>query len=125
MLINTSVMIADVLGVFLAVMGIAMVVNGKATAAAIEESVAHKGIMFLWGMFALMAGAIIVVLNNVWTTGLPLVVTIIGWLALLKGLFILLAPAAATAMYRKFGQSGMIVFCGVVCFVLGIILLYW
>ena len=122
---DISVLIAQVLGVFFAVMGIAMAVNSKATAGAIEESVAHKGIMFMWGVSALLIGAVIVVLNNAWTSGLPLLVTILGWLALVKGLFILLAPSAAIALYRKFGHSGMIVFCGVVAFVLGLVLLYW
>ena len=122
---DISVVIAQVLGIFFVVAGIAMVVSSKATAGAIEESVAHKGIMFLWGMLALLIGATIVVLNNAWTTGLPLLVTILGWLALVKGVFIMLAPAAATSLYRKFGKSGMVVFCGVVCFVLGLVLLYW
>ena len=122
---DISVVIAQVLGIFFVVVGIAMVANGKATAGAIEESVAHKGIVFMWGVFALLTGAVIVVLNNVWTAGLPLLVTILGWLALIKGVFILLAPAAAIALYRRFGKGGMMVFCGVIAFVLGLILLYW
>lgn len=122
---DISVIIAQALGIFLAVTGIAMVVNGKATAGAIEESVSHKGMVFLWGLLALATGSVIVVLNNTWTSGLPLLVTILGWLAIVKGAFVLLAPGAAAALYRKFGHSGMIVFCGVVCFVLGVVLLYW
>lgn len=120
-----SLVIAQVLGIFFAIVGVAMVVNGKAVAGAIEESGAHKGIIFMWGLFTLLIGAVIVVLNNAWTSGLPLLVTIIGWLALLKGVFILLAPGAATSLYKKFGKGGMIVFVGVVAFVLGLILLYW
>ncbi len=122
---DVSVVIAQVLGIFFLIVGIAMGVNSKATASAIEESVAHKGIMFMWGILALLIGSWIVVFNNVWTSGLPLLVTILGWLALIKGVFILLAPAAAVSLYRKFGKSGMIVFCGVVSFVLGLVLLYW
>lgn len=124
-IMNISMVLAQIAGIFFVVVGIAMVVNGKATAEAIEESVAHKGIVFLWGLFALLTGAIVVVLNNSWTTGLPLLVTILGWLALIKGVFILLAPVAAASLYKKFGHSGMVVFCGVIAFVLGLILLYW
>jgi hypothetical protein len=122
---DISVAIAQVLGIFFVIAGIAMVVSSKATADAIEESVAHKGIMFMWGVLALLIGAWIVVFNNVWTSGLPLLVTILGWLAIIKGAFILLAPAAAVSLYRKFGKGGMMVFCGVVVFVLGLVLLYW
>lgn len=125
MMMDYSVLIAQALGIFFAVMGIAMVVNSKATTAAIEESVAHKGIIFLWGLLALLTGAVVVALNNTWTSGLPLLITILGWLALLKGIFILLAPGAATSLYKKFAKSGMVVFCGVIAFVLGLVLLYW
>jgi hypothetical protein len=122
---DMSVVIAQVLGIFFAVAGIAMVANSKATVSAIEESVQHKGVLFLWGIGALFIGAVIVTLNNLWTSGLPLLITILGWLALVKGVFILLAPGAAASLYRKFGKSGLIVFCGVVAFVIGLILLYW
>jgi hypothetical protein len=121
---DISVVIAQVLGIFFVVMGIAMVANSKATVAAIEESTLHKGVMYLWGIVALLVGATIVVLNNVWTSGLPLFVTILGWLAIIKAAFILLAPGAAASMYRKFGKGGMVVFCGVVVFVVGVLLLY-
>ena len=121
---DISVVIAQVLGIFFVVMGIAMVANSKATVAAIEESTLHKGVMYLWGIVALLVGATIVVLNNVWTSGLPLFVTILGWLAIIKAAFILLAPGAAASMYRKFGKGGMVVFCGVVVFVVGAVLLY-
>lgn len=122
---DLSIVIAQVLGIFFVVVGIAMAVNSKATAGAMEESVAHKGVVFLWGLLALFMGAVIVVLNNAWTSGLPLLVTILGWLALIKGVFILLAPGPAAALYRKCGKSGLLVFVGVVAFVLGLVLLYW
>jgi len=122
---DISVVIAQVGGIFFIVTGVAMVANSKGVAGAIEESVAHKGVVFMWGLLALLVGAVIVVLNNAWTSGLPLLITILGWLALAKGAFIMLAPDAAASLYRKFGKSGLLVFCGVVVFVLGVILLYW
>lgn len=105
--------------------GISIVANGKATAAAVEESAQNKGILFMWGILALLMGAVIVVFNNVWTSGLTLLVTILGWLALIKGTFILLLPAPAASLYKKCGKSGLLVVAGIVVFVLGLVLLYW
>lgn len=122
---DSSAVLAQIAGIFFLVMGVAMVINSKAVAGAIEESVEHKGIVFLWGTLALLSGAVVVVLNNNWMGGLALLVTILGWLAIIKGTFILLAPRAATALYKKFGHGGLMVFCGVVAFVLGLVLLYW
>lgn len=120
-----TIFIAQILGVFFAVAGISMIAGGKRTAEAIEASLANKGVLWLWGIIALLVGAVIVVLNNIWMSGIPLLVTIIGWIALIKGIFILLAPDAAVSFYRKFNKSGMLVFCGVVVLVVGLVLLYW
>jgi drug/metabolite transporter (DMT)-like permease len=120
-----SIAIAQVLGIFFVVAGVSMVANGKATAAAVEESAQNKGILFLWGILALLIGAVIVVLNNVWTSGFALLVTILGWLALIKGTFILLFPGVAASLYKKCGKSGLLVVVGVVIVVLGLVLLYW
>jgi drug/metabolite transporter (DMT)-like permease len=120
-----SIIIAQVLGIFFVIAGISIVANGKATAAAVEESAQNKGILFMWGILALLMGAVIVVFNNVWTSGLTLLVTILGWLALIKGTFILLLPAPAASLYKKCGKSGLLVVAGIVVFVLGLVLLYW
>jgi uncharacterized membrane protein HdeD (DUF308 family) len=125
MFTNISVVIAQALGIFLIVGGIAMVVNTKETATAIEESVQNKGVLWTWGFLSLLIGAVIVVLNNVWTTGLPLFVTILGWLALIKGVFIVIFPGVAASFYRKLNKSSILALCGIVVFVIGLVLLYW
>ena len=122
--IDISSAIAEALGIFFVVMGAAMVVNGKETAAVIEEAGQNKGFLWMWGLIALMVGAVIVSFNNLWTSGLPLVITILGWLALIKGAFILIFPGATASLYRKVGHSGLIVFAGIVALVIGFALLY-
>lgn len=119
---DISSTIAHLLGIFFVVTGIAMVVNSKAVAAAIEESMQNKGIVWLWGILALSVGAVVVVFNNMWTSGLPLLVTVLGWLAIVKGAFILILPGTAASFYKKFSRNGMIAFCGVVAFVIGLVL---
>ena len=122
---DISVVIAQALGIFFVVAGIAMIVSSKSVVTAIGQSVENKGLLFVWGLLALLVGAVVVVLNNAWTSGLPLIITILGWLAVVKGAFILIFPGAAVSLYRKFNKSGMIAFCGVVALLIGIALLYW
>jgi hypothetical protein len=57
-----------------------------------EASVQNKGILWLWGILALLIGGVIVVINNAWTSRLPLLVTIFGWIAMVKGAFIHIYP---------------------------------
>ena len=51
----------------------------------------HAGV-FVNGMLSLMVGSIIVSLHNVWN-GMGMIVTLIGWAQVLKGLIALTAPA--------------------------------
>jgi len=48
--------------------------------------------VFANAMLSLMVGSIIVAFHNVWT-GIPMVLTLIGWAQVLKGLISLVAPA--------------------------------
>jgi len=121
---DISVVLAQILGIFFVVVGASMVVNKKATKAAMEEAVQNRGYLWMWGFLAILTGAVIVVLNNVWTSGLPLVITILGWLAIIKGVFILFFPDAAVSVYRKFNKEGLLVFSGLVVIVIGLILFY-
>ena len=54
------------------------------------RSKGHTGVFFN-GMLSLGFGSLIVAFHNVWT-GLPIVVTIIGWANVLKALVIMSAP---------------------------------
>lgn len=119
-----TIVIAQVLGIFFTVAGISMIVNAKATVAAVGVSLENKGTLWLWGMLALLIGAVVVVFNNMWTSGLPLLVTILGWIALIKGVFIMIFPGAAASLYKKFNKKGVLVACGVVALVIGLALLY-
>jgi hypothetical protein len=57
--------------------------------------------MFVAGVIAVAAGLALILGHNVWSGGaLPVIVTLVGWVALTKGLLILfLSPEAATEFF--------------------------
>lgn len=116
--------LAQVLGILFTVVGVSMAVNKKTVVSALQEITRDPGVLWLWGFLALLMGAVFIALNNMWTGGLPLFVTIIGWLAFVKGVFILFFPRTAIALYRKCAGESLLMLCGLVAFVLGLILLY-
>lgn len=123
-MINTSVFIVQTLGIFLVVVGLSMAANSKGTVAAIGEAIQNKGTLWTWGFIAVLVGAAILATRSVWTYGLPVLVTIIGWLALLKGALILIFPNAMVTLYKKFNKGSAIVFCGIVMIIIGLFLVY-
>jgi len=121
---NVSVAITQVLGIIFAVMGLSVVIDRKEVSTALERVTQDRGFLWLWSFLILTMGAVIVVMNNVWTSGLPLLVTILGWLTIIKGAFLLLLPGPAISLYRKCNTNGVLIFGGIVAFILGLVLLY-
>jgi uncharacterized protein YjeT (DUF2065 family) len=56
--------------------------------------------MFVEGLLSLGFGALVVGFHNVWS-GLPVVLTLIGWGQLLKGLIRLVAPQFSLRVYER------------------------
>ena len=81
--------------------------------------------VFFNGMLSLMVGSIIVSLHNVWS-GLPLLVTLLGWAQVIKGLVSLTVPSFGlnkmmrVSMERayEFQVAGAVflVFCAVIVY---------
>ena len=56
--------------------------------------------MFVEGLLSLGFGALVVAFHNVWS-GLPVVLTLIGWGQILKGLVRLIAPQFSLRVYER------------------------
>jgi hypothetical protein len=65
----------------------------------------NPGVLLLGGLFTFVAGLAIVIGHNRWSGGvLPIVVTVLGWLTLIKGFAIVAAPPPAmSAVYGWIG----------------------
>ena len=79
--------LARLIGVFSIVLVAAMLVRGSAL---VETVIGDRAIMFDLALISVAGGLAIVIGHNVWSGGvLPVVVTLVGWLILVKGLFLL------------------------------------
>jgi hypothetical protein len=74
----------------------------RTSLAAISSMMASPGLVLVTGIFTTAGGAAMVVGHNVWSGGaLPVVVTLLGWLTLIKGTALMaMPPQALIAFYR-------------------------
>ncbi len=121
---NVAVAITQALGIIFAVMGLSVVIDRKTMSTALGKVTQDRGFLWLWSFLILTMGAVIVVMNNTWTSGLPLLITVLGWLTVIKGAFLLLLPGPAVTLYQKCNKEGVLIFGGIVAFLLGLVLLY-
>ena len=82
-----TVFLARFIGLFTVLLMVALVVRGSAT---VETAVADAPVMLDYAIISLAAGLAMILGHNVWSGGaLPVVVTLVGWLILAKGIMLL------------------------------------
>lgn len=121
---NASIAIAQFLGILFVGVSISIIIDKKNISAALREIVKNQGTLWMWGFIVLTIGAVFLVLNHTWTPRLPLVITIVGWLTLIKGLYILIFPKSTVSLYEKCNKDSVLLSGGVIAFILGLALLY-
>lgn len=71
--------------------GLAMLVNPRFILQAIQDIFANRGLMLMVGFVALIMGLFIVSFHGYYEMQWPILLTIFGWLAVLKGFMYLIA----------------------------------
>jgi hypothetical protein len=81
------------LGLYAIVVALAMITYKQETIEIITSLLNNATAMFAVGLVGVAAGLALVLAHNVWTGGaLPVVVTLVGWWSLIKGLACLFLP---------------------------------
>jgi hypothetical protein len=90
--------LARLLGLYSIAVGLSMLMQKQAMVDMVNTLVGSAPLLFVTGMVAVTAGLAIILGHNVWRGGaLPVVVTLIGWWSLFKGLGLLFVPQASIA----------------------------
>lgn len=95
-----TIFLSRLLGLYFLLIALSMVTHKQVTIDMVVALVHNAPLLFFMGIVIVAAGLAIVLAHNIWSGGaLPIIVTILGWLALLKGLFFLFPPPAAADLY--------------------------
>lgn len=89
---DTSKFLSKVLGLYLLIISVAMFVNMHQFTHYVYKLVNDVPLMFVAGFFTLILGLLMVVSHNVWELNWRVVITILAWLILLKGVSIIFFP---------------------------------
>jgi hypothetical protein len=108
----------------LAILG--MVVNRQGTIDAMDGFFASAALMWTVGVFTTLIGVVAVVTHNRWSgRALPLIVTLYGWMVLVKGLtFVWLPASTQQAFYNALHYSQYFYFYFIVSLAVGTYLTY-
>ncbi len=90
-----TVYLARFFGIYITLMGIVMMVRRKAILELTTAIIEQRALIFILAMLRVLIGLAIVLAHNQWRGTLAIVVTLIGWITLLRGIALMLLPADA------------------------------
>lgn len=102
---ETTLVIARILGAYMLIMGVAVLIHRNTIREMMERLEKDFPLTFIMGVMALILGLVIVSLHNVWAGPVSVAISLIGWLALLKGAGIVLLRQRYIDLFRPLAQS--------------------
>ncbi len=88
---NLSIFIAQIYAVVFIAVGLGLLFEPKYYHKVFDDIMKEPGVLYFGGMAALVVGFLIVTYHNIWQNW-PMLVTMVGWVALIKGIALLVFP---------------------------------
>jgi len=122
-----TLFLSKLIGLYCILVALSMVTRKQATVERVTALVQNPSMMFVLGVIALAAGLAMVLAHNIWSGGaLVVIVTLVGWGTLVKGLLFLFLPPEMEAGFflRQLHYQQLFYLYTVISLVLGIYLTY-
>ncbi|MFH1441280.1 MAG: hypothetical protein ABIH18_04485 [Candidatus Omnitrophota bacterium] len=102
---ETSIFFAKLLGSYFIIIGIGILFNLKTYQKLVEDFFKNYALIYLGGLMALIFGLLTVLFHNVWAADWVVIITIFGWMGIIKGIWLIVFPNAAAKMTQFYKQK--------------------
>ena len=122
-----TLFLSRLIGLYCILAALSMITRKQATVETVTALLHNPLMIFIVGVITLAAGLAMVLAHNIWSGGaLPVVVTLVGWVTLLKSLLLLFLPVDVEADFflRQLHYPDLFYAYGGLSLVLGIYLTY-
>ena len=92
--------IFQVLSLAYLAIGIGILINPDFYKKIFEDFAENPSAVYIGGFAALVVGFLLVTFHNVWTKDFSVIITVVGWMALIKGILIFVLPKMMTALTK-------------------------
>jgi len=117
--------IFQIFGLAYLAIGLGMLVDPRFYGVMLKKMIDNEAMLFVTGLLVFIIGCFLVAYHNVWTGGWKMIITVFGWLALLKGLMMIVIPESSIKLYNsiKISEKQLSAY-GAIVFAVGIIFSY-
>ena len=101
---ETSIFLAKLLGPYCIIVAVGVLFNLRTYQRVMEDFCKNSALIYLGGILALLIGLLIVLFHNIWVANWTVIITIFGWLGIIKGAWLIILPNTAakfTIAYQK------------------------
>ena len=122
---ETSIFLAKVIGLISVISTTVVIIRYKESHVFEEEAVKSSSFMYISGFIILVLGVLIVVSHPVWVLDWRIIITIFGWLVLLKDIGRIFFPDAVKRIVEKKKENRKFILGEIAVFLIGLYLLYY
>ena len=117
--------IAQIIGLLFCIDAVGVLVNTALYRRIVEEFIESPALRYLGGILALFFGLFILNFNNAWTADWTVIITIIGWLSVVKGVLLIVFPKVYLnfSNWMRMGDA-MMRYIGIIYLLLGLFLTF-
>ncbi len=123
---STSLFLAKLIGPVFLVVGIGLLFNVESFRSLLTEFIKNPVLVYLAGVLGLVGGLALVLNHNFWIADWRLIITLVGWIALIRGVVTILRPQWIVSIGNRISQhKAIFLAAGIVDFIIGAALSYF
>ena len=117
---ETSIFIARLLGPVTLLAGVSLIAHPSFYRIVAQDIRSSRALLYIIAMLRLLTGLAIVLVHNVWVSDWRVLITLIGWVAMIQGALVLAAPDAVLSWTRGlYDRDGVLALAAAAAIVLG------
>ena len=124
-MLETSIFIAKFIGIVSVISTLAIMVNYKKSVAFESEMSKNLASIYTSGFVFLIMGVAIILVHSIFVFDWRVIITLLGWVILIKGVGRILFPEAVRIMIEKKQTNRWFILGEILVFFIGVYLLYY
>lgn len=120
----TSIFLGKIISVFLIVFSLGILLNRHIYKKAFHEMIETPAILTISGIVTIILGLLIVLSHNIWNAAWESIISIIGWVLLIQGIFRLVFPKTVKVYAKKLLHNNGYIWWAIFSLLVGLYLAY-
>ena len=121
-----SIFVAQILAIMYVAIGLGVLFGPTYYHKMYQDMLKNTPAIYLGGFMALIIGFLLVKYHNIWEYSWIVIITILGWLALIKGVLLFVAPKPFVNIFKSwFKTKTAFTWMGFIALVIGFVLGYF